>query len=42
MALIPLFIWLMGRNVIPLEEAMLSEAFGEEYRQYCQRMCQWI
>jgi protein-S-isoprenylcysteine O-methyltransferase Ste14 len=36
------FVWLIGRNIIPVEEAILSEAFGEPYRQYRQRVRRWI
>jgi protein-S-isoprenylcysteine O-methyltransferase Ste14 len=38
---IPLFVWLINRNVIPMEEAMLAEAFGEEYRRYQGRVRRW-
>jgi len=40
--LIPVFVWLIERNVIPVEEAMLAAAFGEAYRQYRVRVRRWI
>jgi protein-S-isoprenylcysteine O-methyltransferase Ste14 len=39
---IPAFIWCIQVNIIPVEEAMLTEVFGEEYRQYQQRVRRWI
>lgn len=41
-AMIPLFIWMIGRNIIPVEEAMLTEAFGDSYRQYQSRVRRWV
>jgi protein-S-isoprenylcysteine O-methyltransferase Ste14 len=40
--MIPLFIWLIGHNVIAVEEAILAEVFGDEYRQYQARVRRWI
>jgi len=40
--LIPVFVWLINRNVIPVEKAMLSEAFGEDYRRYQAWVRRWI
>jgi len=39
---VPLFVWVIRRNVIPVEEAMLSGTFGEEYRQYQVRVRRWV
>ena len=39
---IPPFVWLINRNIIPMEEAMLTDAFGDEYRQYQNRVRRWI
>jgi protein-S-isoprenylcysteine O-methyltransferase Ste14 len=40
--ILPVFIWLIARNVIPVEEAMLDERFGQEYRDYRARVRRWI
>ena len=37
-----MFVVLVGSNVIPVEEAMLRETFGEPYTQYCGRVRRWI
>jgi protein-S-isoprenylcysteine O-methyltransferase Ste14 len=39
---VPLFVWLINRNVIPLEERMLLGAFGDEYARYQARVRRWI
>lgn len=39
---IPLFAWLIQRNVILAEEQMLEANFGESYRQYKMRVRRWI
>lgn len=39
---LPIFVMLVGWNVIPVEEAMLAEAFGDEYSQYRSRVRRWI
>ena len=39
---VPAFVWLIHRNIIPMEEAMLGEAFGEEYRKYRGRVRRWV
>jgi protein-S-isoprenylcysteine O-methyltransferase Ste14 len=39
---IPFFVWMIRRNIIPVEEAMLAEAFGDDYKQYQQRVRRWI
>jgi protein-S-isoprenylcysteine O-methyltransferase Ste14 len=40
--IVPVFILLIARNVIPVEEAMLDERFGPEYRDYRARVRRWI
>jgi protein-S-isoprenylcysteine O-methyltransferase Ste14 len=40
--IIPLFIWIIRRNIIPVEEAMLSGKFGDEYRRYQDRVRRWV
>ena len=40
--IIPLFVWVIRRNVIPVEETMLTETFGEAYRQYQRRVRRWV
>jgi protein-S-isoprenylcysteine O-methyltransferase Ste14 len=39
---IPPFIWMICRNVIPVEEAVLSGTFGDAYRQYQNRVRRWV
>jgi protein-S-isoprenylcysteine O-methyltransferase Ste14 len=40
--IVPLFVYVINHNIIPIEEAMLVEAFGEEYRQYRARVRRWF
>jgi protein-S-isoprenylcysteine O-methyltransferase Ste14 len=40
--LVPLFVWLIHRNVISVEEAMMAAVFGTEYQQYCERVRRWV
>jgi protein-S-isoprenylcysteine O-methyltransferase Ste14 len=40
--LVPVFIWLINRNVIPVEEAMMTAAFGSAYERYCGRIRRWL
>jgi protein-S-isoprenylcysteine O-methyltransferase Ste14 len=40
--LIPLFVLVLTRNVIPVEEQMLEAAFGESYAQYRAAVRRWI
>ncbi|HVU86512.1 MAG TPA: isoprenylcysteine carboxylmethyltransferase family protein [Pirellulales bacterium] len=40
--LVPVFVAVIAVNVIPVEEAMLGETFGEEYRAYQARVRRWI
>jgi protein-S-isoprenylcysteine O-methyltransferase Ste14 len=39
---VPAFVAIITRNVIPVEEAMLKDAFGETYAQYRARVRRWI
>jgi protein-S-isoprenylcysteine O-methyltransferase Ste14 len=38
----PVFVALIARNIIPVEEAMLAEAFGSQYADYRARVRRWI
>ena len=40
--MIPIFVGLVSRNVILIEESMLREAFGTEYQQYQAKVRRWI
>jgi protein-S-isoprenylcysteine O-methyltransferase Ste14 len=40
--LLPLFIATISINIIPAEEAMLSEAFGPQYSDYQSRVRRWV
>jgi protein-S-isoprenylcysteine O-methyltransferase Ste14 len=39
---VPLFVYLIDRNIIPVEEKMLEDTFGEHYRQYCGIVRRWL
>lgn len=39
---VPVFVALIAWNVIPVEEAMLAEAFGPQYSQYRASVRRWI
>ncbi len=39
---VPVFVVLVGYNVIPVEEAMLAEAFGQSYADYRAKVRRWI
>lgn len=39
---VPVFVALISLNVIPVEESMLAEAFGDEYATYRQRVRRWL
>jgi len=39
---VPVFGWLIARNVIPVEESLLREAFSADYEQYKARTRRWI
>ncbi len=38
----PLFVWAISRQLIPFEETMLEQQFGNAYNQYRQRVRRWI
>lgn len=40
--IIPIFIWLMEKKFISMEEKALEETFGEAYRQYKRKVRRWI
>jgi protein-S-isoprenylcysteine O-methyltransferase Ste14 len=40
--LVPIFVWLINRNVIPVEEAMMAAVFGAEYQEYRVRVRRWV
>jgi protein-S-isoprenylcysteine O-methyltransferase Ste14 len=40
--LVPVFIWLINRNIIPVEEAIMAEGFGTQYQQYRTRVRRWL
>lgn len=40
--IVPVFVGLVGWNVIPVEEAMLAETFGAAYADYRSRVRRWI
>ena len=39
---LPAFVWVIARNVIPVEEAMMSQAFAAQYDAYRSRVRRWI
>jgi protein-S-isoprenylcysteine O-methyltransferase Ste14 len=39
---VPVFIGVISYNVIPVEESMLAERFGQEYLDYRARVRRWI
>jgi len=41
-AIIPLFVWLIQKNVIAHEEAMLDKSFGAAYLEYKKRIRRWL
>jgi protein-S-isoprenylcysteine O-methyltransferase Ste14 len=38
----PLFMAVISKQFIEKEEAMLTEAFGEDYREYCRHVRRWL
>ncbi|HEY4235587.1 MAG TPA: isoprenylcysteine carboxylmethyltransferase family protein [Lacipirellulaceae bacterium] len=40
--MVPVFAWLINRNVIPVEEEMMATAFGADYEQYRARVRRWL
>jgi len=41
-AILPLFVWLIQKNVIAHEEAMLDKSFGPAYAEYKKRIRRWL
>jgi protein-S-isoprenylcysteine O-methyltransferase Ste14 len=41
-AIIPLFVWLIQKNFIAHEEAMLDKSFGAAYAEYKKRIRRWL
>jgi protein-S-isoprenylcysteine O-methyltransferase Ste14 len=39
---LPVFIFIINRKIIPVEEAMLVQKFGAEYEQYRSRVRRWV
>ena len=39
---VPVFVALVGYNVIPVEETMLAEAFGQSFADYRAKVRRWI
>lgn len=42
LVVLPLFIWFMNTNQIKPEEKMLTQIFGDDYRDYQQKVRRWI
>ncbi|USD35826.1 isoprenylcysteine carboxylmethyltransferase family protein [Ferrimonas sp. SCSIO 43195] len=42
LAAVPLFVLYMNRFQIGPEERVMTELFGDAYRQYCQRVRRWL
>lgn len=40
--IVPLFVWLIQKNVIAHEEAMLDKSFGAAYAEYKKRIRRWL
>ncbi len=40
--IIPVFVWIIQSRFIAVEEAMLEEAFGDDYRGYKARVRRWL
>ena len=40
--IIPVFIWVIARQVIAGEERKLTAEFGAEYLEYCTRVRRWL
>jgi protein-S-isoprenylcysteine O-methyltransferase Ste14 len=41
-AIVPLFVWLIQKNFIAHEEAMLDKSFGPAYAEYKKRIRRWL
>jgi len=39
---IPVFFWIINSRIIPVEESMLEDAFGEDYRNFKSGVRRWI
>jgi protein-S-isoprenylcysteine O-methyltransferase Ste14 len=39
---VPAFVWVIVRNIIPIEEALMAAAFGAEYEQYRAQTRRWL
>jgi protein-S-isoprenylcysteine O-methyltransferase Ste14 len=39
---IPIFVWLIQKNFIRLEEAALEKTFGDEYREFKNVVRRWL
>ena len=39
---IPFFVIIINVRVIPVEEQMLRETFGQQYTEYCKKVRRWI
>jgi protein-S-isoprenylcysteine O-methyltransferase Ste14 len=39
---LPAFIWVIDRNIIPVEEMLMAAAFGAEYEQYRAQTRRWL
>ena len=39
---IPVFFWIIHSRIIPIEERMLEDTFGEEYRAYKSSVRRWL
>ncbi len=39
---LPAFVWVIARNVIPVEEAMMAETFGHDYEAYRSHVRRWL
>ncbi len=38
----PGFVWLIDRRFVAMEEQILQEQFGEQYRRYQERVARWL
>ncbi|WP_022703416.1 methyltransferase family protein [Pseudorhodobacter ferrugineus] len=41
-ALVPAFVWVINQRFIEGEEAHLTQAFGDEYREWCAKVRRWV
>jgi protein-S-isoprenylcysteine O-methyltransferase Ste14 len=40
--IVPIFVWLIQKNIIAHEEAMLDKSFGAAYAEYKKRIRRWL